>query len=83
MAHPFDMSILAVGAAAGAVAWTFVVAVLLLSAVVSAIAVAVNPREAITASKARVFICYLVSGGLCPSHLYKRDEHANPLSHFI
>ncbi len=41
------------------------------SAGLSAFAVAANAREAITASKASVFICYLVSGG------FEREFHQN------
>jgi hypothetical protein len=55
---------------------------LLFSVVVSAIAVAANAREAITASKARIFIWYLVSGRLCPSRPYKRSADEKPLAYF-
>jgi hypothetical protein len=76
------MSILAAGAAAGVVAWIFVVAVLLLSTGVSAIAIVAKAREAARAAIVGIFIFCLVSGGLCPSHLVQRDRFPNPLPHF-
>jgi len=82
MVHPVVLSVLAAGTAAGVVVWTFAVAALLVSTVVSAIAIVAKAREATKVARGRIFICYLVSGGLCPSHFIQRDRFLNPLPYF-